>query len=71
MMGNDQNNGSRRGYGMMGSYGPGSMMGPGYGPGMMGYGSADGRGRGYSGKRLCWKETDSARGYGHYAPCGN
>jgi hypothetical protein len=55
----------------MGSYGPGSMMGPGYGPGMMGYGSADGRGRGYSGKRLCWKETDSARGYGHYAPCGN
>ena len=31
------------------------------GYGMMGYGSADGRGRGYRGKRLCWKETDSAR----------
>lgn len=69
MMGNDQNYGSHRGYG------PGYMMGgSGYGPDMMGYGSADGRnGRraGYRGKRLCWNETDSSRGYGHYAPCSN
>jgi hypothetical protein len=78
MMGNDQNDGSHHGYGpgygmMGGGYGPGYMMG-GSGYGMMGYGSADdrnGRGAGYRGKRLCWNETDSSRGYGHYAPCGN
>jgi len=49
------------------------MMGPGYGPGMMGYGSDDGdgrRGRAYRAKRQCWQETDS-RGYGYYAPCSN
>ena len=26
---------------------------------------------GYRGKRLCWNETDSSRGYGHYAPRSN
>ena len=79
MMGNDQDNGSHRGYGpgygMMGGYGLGYMMGgSGYGPDMMGYGSAaDSNRRGASdrGKRLCWNETDSSRGYGHYAPCSN
>jgi hypothetical protein len=80
MMGNDQNYSSHRGYGpgngmMGGDYGPGYMMGgSGYGPGMMDYGSADGRnGReaDHRGKRLCWNETDSGRGYGHYAPCSN
>lgn len=74
------------GPGMMGGYGPGYgygrgyMMGPGYGPGYMmgpgmmyGYGADEDRAyrRGYRGERLCWKETDSARGYGYYAPCGN
>ena len=52
---------------MMHGYGPGWMMGPGYGygPGMMyGYGP-----RGYRGERLCWKETDATRGFGYYAPC--
>lgn len=57
MMGSDQNYGGHRGYG------------PGYG--MMGYGSADGHRAGQRGKRLCWNETNSSRGYGHYAPCGN
>lgn len=57
MMGSDQNYGGHRGYG------------PGYG--MMGYASADGHRAGQRGKRLCWNETDSSRGYGHYAPCGN
>ena len=38
---------------------------------MMGYGPADERGRGYRGNRMCWKETDSTRGYGYYAPCSN
>lgn len=60
------------GYGMMGDYGPGWHRG--YGYGMMGgpYGDEDrgyGRGPGYRGDRLCWKDTDSARGYGYYAPC--
>jgi len=77
MMGNDQNYGGHRGYGpsygmMGGGYGPGYMMGgSGYGPDMMGYSSADGHRAGYRGKRLCWNETDSSRGYGHYGPCGN
>ena len=77
MMGNDQNYGSHRGYGpgngmMGGGYGPGYMMGgSGYGPDMMGYGSANDRRAGYRGKQLCWNETNSSRGYGHYAPCGN
>ena len=69
MMGNDQGYGSHRGYGQ----GDG-MMGPGYGPGMMGYGSAndsDRQGRDYRRQRQCWKETDSDRGHGYYAPCGN
>jgi len=76
MMGNGPDNAGRRGnYGMMdGGYGSGSMMGgSAAGPGMMDYGSAEGvngRGAGYRGKRLCWKDTDSARGYGYYAPCG-
>lgn len=61
------------GYGMMGGYGPGGMHG-GYGYGMMGgyYGDDErgyGRGPGYRGERLCWKDTDAARGYGYYAPC--
>jgi hypothetical protein len=61
------------GYGMMGGYGPGWMHG-GYGYGMMGgrYGDEDRgyrRGRGYRGERLCWKDTDSARGFGYYAQC--
>jgi len=61
------------GYGMMGGYGPGWMHG-GYGYGMMGGPSSDGdrgygRGPRYRGERLCWKETDSSRGYGYYAPC--
>jgi periplasmic protein CpxP/Spy len=73
MMGQDQGYSGHRGYG--GGYG---MMGGGYGPGymggygMMGYGSADagsGRGGAYRGKRLCWQETDSGRGYGYYAAC--
>jgi hypothetical protein len=76
MMGNDQNYSSHRGYGpgngiMGGDYGPGYMMGA---PGMMDYDSADGRnGRGadHRGERMCWNETDSGRGYGHYAPCSN
>jgi len=70
MMGNDQNYGNHRGYGP----GYGMMGGSGYGPDMMGYGSADVRNgprAGYRGKRLCWIETDSGRGYGHYAPCSN
>jgi len=62
MMGNDQDNGSHRGYGpgygmMGGGYGPDYMMGNSdYGPGMMDYGSADGRngrGAGYRGKHMC------------------
>jgi hypothetical protein len=80
MMGNDQDYGSHRGYNrgssMMGDgYGSGYMMGgSGYGPNMMGYGSTDGgngRGAGNRSKRLCWNETDSGHGYGHYAPCNN
>jgi hypothetical protein len=68
--------GDSRGYGMMGGgYGPENMMGDSsYGPGMMGYGYADGsdrHGRGYRGQRQCWKVTDSERGYGYYAPCSN
>ena len=71
------------GYGMMGGYGPGWMHGGygpgfmhgGYGYGMMGaYGDNDDRGYrrgpGYRGERRCWKDTDSSRGYGYYAPCG-
>ena len=60
---------------MGGGYGPDNIIaGSGYGPGMMGYGSADGsdrHGRSYRGQRQCWKATDSERGYGYYAPCGN
>jgi hypothetical protein len=70
------------GPGMMGGYGPGYMMGPGYGPGYMmgpgygrnhGYENEDGyqNGSRYRGDRLCWQETDPARGYGHYVPCRN
>ena len=66
------------GYGMMGGYGPGTMMGPGYGYGMMsgngygpGYMTGNGPGPGYHGQPMYWKETDAARGYGHYVPCGN
>ena len=51
------------------------IMGPGYdhsasighGPGN----ARDGRRPGYRGEHTCWKETDSARGFGYYAPCGN
>jgi hypothetical protein len=51
------------------------MMGPGYdhsasighGPGN----ARDGRRPGYRGEHTCWKEADSARGFGYYAPCGN
>ena len=58
MMGNDQYDGSHRGYGPgYGMMGPGYMTGgSGYGPDMMGYGAADDsnqRGAGYRGKRLC------------------
>lgn len=61
------------GYGMMGGYGPGWMHG-GYGYGMTGgyYGDDNRdyrRGSGRRGERLCWQDTDSARGYGYYAPC--
>lgn len=75
------------GPGMMGGqggYGPGSMMGlgygGGYGPGMM-YGQGpDGRtyrgprsdgGQVYRGKKLCWHGTNADRGTGFYEPCGN
>ena len=52
---------------MMGGSGnaPGSTTGSGYGPGMMGYGSADGgdrHGQGYRDNRPCSNETDSQRG---------
>ncbi len=40
---------------------PGTRMGPGH----------DERRPGYRGARSCWKETDSARGFGYYAPCSN
>jgi len=50
-------------------------MGPGYDRGVLighGPGNArNGRGPGYRGNRTCWKETDSTRGFGYYAPCGN
>lgn len=66
-------NGYGPGYIMGPGYGHGWMMGGGYGPGMMGYGSVYERGYGpgprYRGDQLCWKETDSARGYGYYQPC--
>ena len=74
MMGNDQNNGSHRGYGMMDGNGnaPGSTTGSGYSPGMMGYGSdndGDRHGQGYRGNRPCSNQTDSQRGDGNQAPC--
>ncbi len=50
------------------------MGGSGYGPDMMGYGSADrgdGPRAGYRGNHMCWHETNSGRGYGYNAPCGN
>jgi len=58
--------GGDRGDGMMGGDGDdrGHGMSGGYG-GDPGYG----RGQAYRGDRLCWRETDSARGYGYYAPC--
>ena len=50
---------------------PGTMTRPAYDRGaMMGHGR-DGRRPGYRGNRLCWKETDSARGFGYYALCSN
>jgi hypothetical protein len=66
------------GPGMMGGYGGGYMMGPGYGghgpgygPGMIyGYGPngrAYGGGQAYRGKRLCWHDTANNTGY--YEPC--
>jgi len=54
-MGDDRGYGDDRGQGTTGG---------GYG-GDPGYG----RGQAYRGDRLCWRETDSARGYGYYAPC--
>jgi opacity protein-like surface antigen len=56
------------GYGMMGGYGPGyyghgHMMGWGYAQDTQPYRAY----RDYRGRRLCW--TESARGYGYYAPC--
>ena len=76
MMGNDQHNGSQRGYGygMMDGSGnaPGSTTGSGYGPGMMGYGSDNGddwHGQGNRDNRPCSNQSNSQRGDGDHAPC--
>ena len=47
---------------------PGTMMGRGYDHGVM---MRDARRPGYRGDRSCWKETDSVRGFGYYAPCSH